>query len=227
MIPPLVWIDQKYDRSPAELMWAESDQWGPLNGHLLSLSYGTGKVFVVMPQTIGDTRQGGIVEMPIPHFPTGIMRGRMNPEDGQLYAIGMSAWATNQNLQVGGLYRVRYTGKNLHLPVELKALTTGIQLTFAAPLDKSSATDPGQYTITTWELKRTRNYGSDRYDTQVLAIDEVAVSADGKSVTISLPDIRPTWVMEIAYSLTGNDGKAFEGAVQNTIYELEGLSGGD
>ncbi|MFT4605356.1 MAG: cytochrome c5, partial [Rhodothermales bacterium] len=97
MIPPLVWIDQKYDRSPAELMWAESDRWGPLSGHLLSLSYGTGKVFVVMPQTIEGTRQGGIVEMPIPHFPTGIMRGRMNPNDGQLYAVGMSAWATNQN----------------------------------------------------------------------------------------------------------------------------------
>ena len=50
MIQPLLWIDQKYDRSPAELLWAESDRWGPLGGQLLNLSYGYGKIFLVMPQ---------------------------------------------------------------------------------------------------------------------------------------------------------------------------------
>ena len=224
MIPPLLWIDQKYDRSPAELLWAESDRWGPLDGHLLNLSYGYGKIFVVMPQLTEGIKQAGMVALPIPQFPTGIMRGRFNPKDGQLYTLGMSAWATNQMIQVGGLYRVRYTGRSLHLPVAMKALTSGIQLTFASPLDKAVAENPGQYTVTTWDLKRTRNYGSERYDTQELAIDQVILADDEKTLLIHLPDIQPTWVMEINYALTGKDGQPFEGAVQNTIYALEETS---
>ena len=138
-----------------------------------------------------------------------------------LYVLGMSAWATNQVIQVGGLYRVRYTGNDLHLPIELKALSSGIELTFSSRLDEAVAEDPGRYTITTWALKRTRNYGSDRYNTRELAIDQVTLSDDGKTVLIQLPDIEPTWIMEIKYSLEDGDGTAFDGVVQNTIYELE------
>ena len=203
------------------MLWAESNRWGPLDGHLLSFSYGYGKIFVVMPQMMEGTKQGGMVELPVPQFPTGMMRGRFNPKDGQLYACGMSAWATNQMIQVGGLYRVRYTGRSLHLPVEMKALTAGMQLTFSTALDKAVAEDKSRYTITTWELKRTRNYGSKRYDTQELTIDQVTLADDGKTILIHLPDIQPTWVMEINYALKGEDGKIFEGVVQNTIYELE------
>jgi len=221
MIQPLMWMDQKYDRSPAELVWAESNRWGPLDGHLLSFSYGYGKIFVIMPQMMEGAKQGGMVELPVPQFPTGMMRGRFNPKDGQLYACGMSAWATNQMIQVGGLYRVRYTGRNLHLPVEMKALTAGIQLTFSTALDKAVAEDKSRYTISTWDLKRTRSYGSKRYNTRELTIDQVTLADDGKTILIHLPDIQPTWVMEINYALKGKDGKTFEGVVQNTIYELE------
>lgn len=224
MLQPLCWIDMKYDRSPAELLWADSDRWGPLNGSLLNLSYGYGKIFVVIPQKIGDTRQGGMIELPVPQFPTGLMRGRFNPKDGQFYGCGMAAWATNQMIQVGGLYRVRYTGKPLYLPIEMAALTSGMQLTFSDPLDKTSAEDVDNYTINTWELKRTRNYGSKRYNTQKLKIDKVVLAEDGKTLSIHLPDIQRAWVMEIIYELKAADGKAFEGAVQNTIYELEEIA---
>ncbi len=47
MEPPLCWITNEFDRSPAELLWVDSPRWGPLNGSLLNLSYGYGKVFVV------------------------------------------------------------------------------------------------------------------------------------------------------------------------------------
>jgi len=221
MESPLCWIDSKYDRSPAELLWADSDRWGPLNGHLLNLSYGNGKIFGVMTQQVGDTRQGGMVELPVPQFPTGIMRGRFNPADGQLYTCGMSAWATNQMIQVGGLYRVRYTGKPLHLPTGLKALSAGVELTFSDPLDREVATDPTNYEINTWDLERSRRYGSDRHNLKALQIEKISLSKDNRRVLIHLPEIAPTWVMEIKYSLKGKAGTPFEGSVQNTIYALE------
>jgi len=217
---PLMWVDSKYDRSPAELLWADSESWGPLSGHLLSFSYGYGKIFAVMPQIKGHIRQAGLVEMPVPQFPTGIMRGRMNPADGQLYALGMSAWATSQMIQTGGLYRVRYTGEDLYLPVELEALEGGARLAFSVALDEDVSADPGSYTVTTWDIERTRNYGSDRFNTRELIIESVSVSDDGKTVTLHMPDIRPTRIMEIKYVLESEDGTLFEGAVQNTIYDL-------
>ena len=221
MEQPLMWIDSRYDRSPAELLWVESEQWGPLNGALLSLSYGYGKVFVILPQVIGDTRQAGLVELPVPQFPTGIMRGRFNPADGQLYALGMSAWATNQMIQVGGLYRIRYTEEPLRLPVGMKALKEGVQLTFATPLDPESSVDPHNFTITTWQLERSRKYGSDRYDTRELAIEKVTLQEEGRQVMLVIPEIAPTWVMEIQYRLSDTRGGAVNGSIQNTIYALE------
>ncbi len=52
----------------------------------------------------------------MPQFPTGVMRGRFHPQNGQLYCCGMFAWAGNQT-QPGGFYRVRYTGKPVYLPI--------------------------------------------------------------------------------------------------------------
>ncbi|MEM7626276.1 MAG: DUF6797 domain-containing protein [Planctomycetota bacterium] len=218
MVQPMAWIDMKYDRSPAELVWAESDRWGPLNGGLLNLSYGYGKIFHVMPQMVDGVEQGGMVELPVPQFPTGIMRARFNPTDGQMYVCGMAAWATNQMIQVGGLYRVRYTGKPLHLPTKLEALSTGMRLTFSEALDPTIATDPTNFQINTWDLKRTSDYGSDRYNEQSLNISQIDLSEDGTLLLLHLPDLQPTWVMEILYELKGADGKAFQGAIQNTVY---------
>ena len=58
MEPPLCWITNAFDRSPAELLWVNSDRWGPLNGSLLNLSYGYGKVFLVPHENVGGTDAG-------------------------------------------------------------------------------------------------------------------------------------------------------------------------
>jgi hypothetical protein len=45
MNPPLCWITNAFDRSPAELVWVpENSAWKSLRGSLLNLSYGAGKV---------------------------------------------------------------------------------------------------------------------------------------------------------------------------------------
>ncbi len=220
MAPPLLWIDRKFDRSPAELLWAESDRWGPLEGKLLSFSYGFGKIFVVMPQFFEDVQQAAIVELPVPEFPTGIQRGRFNPADGQLYVAGMSAWATSKMVQVGGLYRVRFAGGPVHLPVAFEAVETGIRLTFAARLEPEAASDASRYTVTTWDLERTRRYGSGRFNVQEHEVNAVDVSPDGDSVLLHIPSLAPAWVATITYSLLDPEGDAVNGTVQGTIYKL-------
>ena len=220
MIQPLCWIDSRYDRSPAELMWANSDSWGPLHGALLNLSYGYGKIYVVMPQETSTGRQGSMVELPVPQFPTGIMRARINPSDGQLYVCGMSAWATNQMIQVGGLYRVRYTGKELTIPINTSFYPGAIHLTFATDLDKNSAQEPGNYEINVWDLKRTHRYGSKRYNERKLTLEQVHLIGN-KEVQLLIPDLEPTWIVEILYDIKSRKGKQMKGAIQGSIYELE------
>ncbi len=92
-------------------------------------------------ETVNGQAQGGMCALPLPPFPTGIMRGRFHPTDGQLYACGMFAWAGNQTAP-GGFYRVRYTGKPADLPVGLKAKAGGVELTFTDPLDADERRRP-------------------------------------------------------------------------------------
>ena len=100
------------------------DRWGPLAGSLLNFSYGYGKIFVVPHEEVDGQMQGGMCELPLPQFPTGLIRGRFHPTNGHLYTCGMFAWAGNQQ-QPGGFYRVRVTGKPMYLPIQLHATDVG------------------------------------------------------------------------------------------------------
>jgi len=70
-------------------------KWGALNGSLLNLSYGYGKIFTVPYEKVSGAYQGGMAALPMPQFPTGVLRARFHPRDGQFYGCGMFAWAGN------------------------------------------------------------------------------------------------------------------------------------
>ena len=219
MKQPLCWITNNFDRSPAELLWVTSDKWGALKGSLLNTSYGHGKIYVVPYEMVKDQPQGGMCALPLPPFPTGVMRGRFSPIDGQLYTCGMYAWAGNQKVP-GGFYRVRYTGKPIDLPVGLKAKGVVVEVTFTDAVDSTNAADAKNYEIRVWGLKRSQNYGSPHVNEKPLAVSKATVSKDGKSVQLDIPDLVPTWGMEIKYRLKGTDGRAIVGVIHNTIHDL-------
>ncbi len=219
MEPPLCWITNAVDRSPAELMWVDSKAWGPLDGTLLNTSYGYGKIYVVPHEKVGDRLQGGVCELPIPLFPTGVMRGRFHPVNGQLYTCGMFAWAGNQH-QPGGFYRLRYTGKPVHLPIGLNARRDGMAVTFSGTLDRQSATEVRNWAVKTWTLRRSANYGSDHYNEKPSKITGATLSEDGRTVFLKIPDIQPIQCMEIKYSIKGTGGEYVDGKIHNTIHQL-------
>ena len=95
-----------------------------------------------------------------------------------------------------------------------------MKLTFSGELDQTFAVNPANFKVKTWDLKRTKGYGSKHYNEKRLAVKSVTVSADGKSVTLYLPDIKPTWCMEIRYSLRGKTGRVVDGVIHNTVHHL-------
>lgn len=221
MQSPLCWITNSFDRSPAELLWVPDDCWGELGGSLLNLSYGYGKVFVVPHEEVDGQMQGGMCELPMPQFPTGLVRGRFHPTNGHLYTCGMFAWAGNQQ-QPGGFYRIRATGKPMHLPVGLHADQGTVVLNLTDPVERESAENPQSYSVKAWDLKRTANYGSKHYNERTWDVKQAALSEDGKTITLHLPELSPTWGMEIRCFLKSPDGKPFERRIHNTIHQFKG-----
>lgn len=226
MEQPLCWITNAFDRSPAELLWCDSPKWGPLQGTLLNMSYGYGKLYVVPHERVAsrpDNRgmQGGMCSLPLPDFPTGLIRGRFSPHDQQLYVCGLSAWASSQTAQEGGLYRIRYTGEPAALPLGLSAKYKRIEITLSEPASQKTSLDPSQFAIRTWELKRTKNYGSKHYNEQQLEIQRVELSADGRLLTLYVPRLDPVWSMEIQYTVRTPAGKTLQRVIHNTIHSAK------
>jgi len=130
----------------------------------------------------------------------------------------MFAWAGNAT-EPGGLYRLRATGQPMHLPIGLHATKRGLKLNFTEPLDPASI-DVGKIEIKTWSLKRTANYGSKHFDERTLEVKGAKLADDNKTLLLEIPEIQPTWCMEIKYSLRSATGKPVSGVINNTIHHL-------
>ena len=107
----------------------------------------------------------------------------------------------------GGFYRIRTTGKPMFLPTGLHATKKGIQITFTEPIDRASASDASHYSVKSWSLRRTANYGSKHYDEMPQAVSSATLSDDARTVFLTLPEIHPTWCMEIQYRLKGRGAR--------------------
>ncbi len=220
MEQPLVWIDMDYDRSPSELLWVDSKKWGALNGGLLSFSYGYGKIQLVLSEDVNGQKQGGVIDLPGVKFRTGVMRGRFNPADGQLYACGMSAWGTSQTIKGGDFYRLRYTGKTLPIPVKMNVKNKSITLSFDTPLSPASVADLANFDVKTWGLLRSRKYGSARLDKKTLKITNAQVQANGKSLTLTIDNLEKVDVFTVDYRIKNTKQEPLKGSIQGTIHQL-------
>jgi glucose/arabinose dehydrogenase/cytochrome c5 len=224
MAPPLCWIDKRFDRSPAELLWLEHAAWGGLRGALVNLSYGHGRIELVLRDPPDGERSAAVVALPIPDFPTGIMRGRLHSATGDLYVCGLSAWATSQTLQEGGLYRVRRTDGPAHLPVAWTVAGDAIELTLSDPVDVAVAARPDGYRVTAWGLQRSAKYGSARVEEHELQVTNVTVTADGRKLRLTVPGLQPTPGIEIVCRLRDSAGREFLRVVHGTIHSLPGAT---
>lgn len=210
--PPLCWIPRLQDSSSGGQVWVESGgRWGPLEGHMLNLSYGQCRMMLVLREQVNGVAQGGTVRFPF-QFQSGIMRGRFNPRDGQLYVCGMRGWQTS-GLKDGCLQRVRYTGGELHMPTKLKVLSDGLEIKFSQVLDEELATNTKMYAVSQWNYRYNADYGSMEYrvsDSELEGHDQLDVLAadllsDGKTVRLKLSEVRPVMQMKVEYDLEPED----------------------
>ena len=223
--PPLVWIPHSLDNSSGGQEWVTSKKWGPFEGKLLHTSYGTSSLFVIYPREVDGAAQGAFAKFPL-RFASGIMRARFNPADGQLYVCGLKGWQTNGTGD-GCLQRVRFTGKPVTLPTDVKVEANGVRLTFDVALDTESAGDAENWAVERWNYLYSKEYGSADYSIteqgkkgrDSVEIKSAKVSADGKSVVLDIADMRPAMQMRVQGKIKAG-GSAVTVDVYATVHRV-------
>lgn len=223
---PLCWIPYSQDNSGGGQLWATTTKWGAFNGELFHLSYGKCVLFHVLREQVGDVMQGGVVKFPF-KFLSGVMRGRFNPVDGQMYFVGMRGWQTD-GARDGCFQRIRYTGKAINMPLSAKVAKDGIAITFTDALDKETAAAADSYSAEWCNIKWTADYGSPEFwvsepakkGREPLTVKDAALSADGKTVTLKIDGLRPVHILAIRYKIRGADGAAINQELDYTINRI-------
>jgi hypothetical protein len=105
-------------------------------------------------------------------------------------------------------------------PLKVNAIKNGMELVFASRLDKGSAENLKNYSVKTWALKRSANYGAKRYDEKEIQVEKVVLSEDGKTLMLSIKEMKPVWQMEIIFTLKDEKGKESQGKIHSTIHNL-------
>ncbi|MBX9626012.1 MAG: hypothetical protein K2X82_19600 [Gemmataceae bacterium] len=222
---PLCWIPREVDNSAGGQVWVPPGRFGPLAGLPIHLSYGRCRPFVLLRQkTAAGVTQGGVAPLDI-RFLSGVCRGRFHPQDGHLYVCGLNGWQTAAKAD-GCLQRVRYTGKPLDVPTAMKVDGSSLRLTFGRPLEPAAATDPARYRVARWNYRWSGDYGSKRWkvsDPNAEGQDDVPVTAarlmpDGRTVELTVADLRPVMQMQVAYNLAAADRANVTGSVYLTVH---------
>ena len=226
---PIIWMPQDFDNSSGGQLYVDDPRWGPLSGRLLHTSFGKGWLYYFMLQDFGDVAQSGIVRLPL-DFATGIHRARVNPKDGQVYAVGLNGWngGGRPGLGEGGIQRVRYTGREARLVTDMKVHSKGIEFRFNFSLDVDSAQDPDSYDLEQWNYKWEASYGSAQWSVKdpnqkgrdKVEVEKVEISADGRVVFLHIPDIRPVNQILAKLNFKAGDGHEFKEEIYLTINKV-------
>ena len=223
---PMCFIPRAMDNSGGAEVWVEGDRWGPLTGKMLQLSFGQCRMLLTLIEKVGDDYQGGTIQFPtVPgDFESGIMRGRFNPLDGQLYVSGLRGWQTRA-IRDGCLQRVRYVGGPLHLPIAVKTYTNGLKLTFTEPLDRDMAENPTNYFAEQWNYRYSKEYGSpdisvadpSKHERDEVSVVSATLDQDGRSLFLEMPGRQVVHQLSISWLLRSAAGESFRGRYAHTI----------
>jgi mono/diheme cytochrome c family protein/glucose/arabinose dehydrogenase len=223
---PLTWIPHEVNASALSPVWLFGARMGPLTDSLVYIGFNRPEIFRVLLNDRTEKPQAAVVSVTRAFdFPT--LNGSVNPADGQLYVAGFQifGWGTTAT-RLAGLGRVRYTGAPSTIPRAVVPMDKGVLLRFDVALDPASASDPDNYSLGSWNYKRTYAYGSPQFKSDgTQGIDRLTpsrayLSKDRHAVFVAVPQMKPVMQMRIGWALATADGAAFTDTASFTPYEL-------
>lgn len=126
--------------------------------------------------------------------------------DGSLY-LGQTdhGWLGSRGIQ-----RLRYKpGSGIPLDIlDMKLTPTGFNLTFTQPVDEATARDLTNYHFRSYYYEYHRAYGSPQMDVQLVPVSAVQLSADRKTVSLTLGELKSSRIYELTLgTLQANNGQ--------------------
>lgn len=222
---PLVWIPHEVDQSGAGEVWVNDARMGLGGSALVHLSYGRPGPFRVYIDSTRSAVQGALIALP-GQYRAPTLKGRVGPNDGQLYLAGFSVWGSRAT-EVSSLVRLRYTGRPSRLPVAVHSGQQGIVLRFATPL-AAAAADQARYELKRWNYVRSAAYGSGHFKLDGTPGEETLslrahLSADGRSLLLVVPDMKPAMQVQLGYNLKSRAGTVMRDTLYLTVHSIDPL----
>lgn len=225
-VKPMLWFPQEIDNSCGGQHFVDDERFGPYNRHLIHTSCGRAEAMVVFIDELPDgTIQAASQTLPF-HFRSGVMRPRINPTDGQLYLTGTRGWQIRADYD-GCLQRIRYTGAESPLLIDAKAREGGIELTFNQAID-GELIEVDQFAAEQWNYRWAASYGSKKYSVRnagevgsdPLKIEDIELRDAGKTVWVSIPELKPCDNLSLRYRIPNDAGGWSENGINMTIHKL-------
>ncbi len=229
---PLCFVPRGIDNSTSGQAFVETGgRWGPVEGQIVSLSFGAGSYYLVLRDRVDGISQGAVVPMD-GEFDAAPNRARFSPFDGQLYVSCSEGWG-DYAIADGALHRVRYTGMPFLKPTGFHVAADGLRVDFAEALDPGSAERTANYFAEQWNYRYTSGYGSPEMSVRQpgvaghdpLAVASVRLLEGGRSVFVEIPEIAPVMQLHLRMHLKTSDGRDIRSELFPTVHKLEGIDG--
>lgn len=197
LLPPAVYmVHGKIGNSPTFIICDESKgKFGPFKNQLFIADQSHSNVSRVFLETVNGIKQGVVIPFRS-GFASGLIGGRMDAE-GRLYTGGSDrGWGAR-----GGkpycFEKLEWTGKLPFEIHEMRAKPDGFELTFTQPVDVATAGNPASYAMREFTYPYREDYGGPEVDEVIPKITSAKVSADGKSVRLTISPLTQGHVHEL------------------------------
>lgn len=195
--PPCIWFPYgRMGQSASEPRWDTSGgKFGPFAGQCFVGDQTRSMVMRVALEQVNGVYQGAC-------FPfrsglqCGVNRLLFGP-DGSLYAGQTNRGWGSLGGKPYGLQRIAFTGQ---VPFEIHHVNLtpkGFDLTFTKPVDPATVAKLEAVAAKSWTYVYFSNYGCPETDTQAEEVTKSTLSADGKTLSISVPGMRKGRVYEL------------------------------
>jgi len=186
LVPPVVYmVHGKIGNSSSFIACDLSGgKFGPFQKQLFIGDQSHSNVSRVFVEEVNGIKQGAVFPFML-NFKSGLIGGRMT-EKGQLFVGGSDrGWGAR-----GGkpycFERVDWTGKVPFEIHEMHAKPDGFELTFTQPVDPATAGDVKSYSMREFTYAYREEYGGSEVDDLIPKITAATVSADKKSVRLTI-----------------------------------------
>ncbi|MEW2445776.1 family 16 glycoside hydrolase [Micromonospora marina] len=194
--PPVLWMPQnEIANSPSGLVTVPS---GTYAGQLLIGDVTYGGLQRAYLEKVNGEYQGALFRM-TQGLEAGVSEVHLGP-DGAVYVGGLGAggnWGQSGKLQYG-LQKLTPNGTSTFDILAMRATAGGFQLEYTQPLSTETAADlVSRYKIKQWRYQPTAGYGGPKIDQETLTVSAASLSADRKTVTLTIPGRKAGHVVHV------------------------------